>query len=107
MVPTSSQFETSFKDACNGTYAQVENARHGVWEKFAAQPLDSLQSQASVPPQPPPWGHPDMLSASKGGWGHRKADVEREVTRIYEYKSDPNADKGGGGQKIMKCCGHH
>ena len=22
-------------------------------------------------------------------------------------KSDPNADKGGGGQKIKKFCGHH
>ena len=48
-----------------------------------------------------------MMSASEGGGGHGKADIVREVARILYYKSDPNADKGGGGQKIRKFCGHH
>ena len=43
-----------------------------------------------------------MMSASEGEGGHVKADVVREVARIFYYKSDPNADKGGGGQKIQK-----
>ena len=30
--------------------------------------------------------------------------VVREVARILKYKSVPNADKGGGGQKIQTFC---
>ena len=40
---------------------------------------------------------PVMMSASEGG--HGKADVEREVAWILHYISDPNVDKGGGGEK--------
>ena len=42
-------------------------------------------------------GPPDMMSTSKRGGGHGKVDVLREVA----YKSVPNVDKGGGGQKIL------
>ena len=43
-----------------------------------------------------------MMSASEGGGGHGKVDIDGEVARILKYKPDPNADKGqgGGGQKI-------
>ena len=41
-----------------------------------------------------------MMSASEGGAGHGKADVVREVARILEYKSLPNADKGEGSKKM-------
>ena len=40
-----------------------------------------------------------MMSASEGEGGHGKADIVREVACILYYKSVPNADKGGGGQK--------
>ena len=46
-----------------------------------------------------------MMSASEGG--HGIADVVREVAFILYYKSVPNADRGGGGQKIRKFCGCH
>ena len=29
------------------------------------------------------WEHPDMMSALEGGGGHGKADVVREVVRIF------------------------
>ena len=38
----------------------------------------------------------------EGGGGTSKADVVREVAWILYYKSDPNADKGGRGSKILK-----
>ena len=38
-----------------------------------------------------------MMSASEGG--HGKAEIVREVVRILEYKSVPNADKGEGVEK--------
>ena len=51
-----------------------------------------------------------MMSASEGGGGHGKADIVGEVVWIlwYKsmYKSDTNADKGGGGKKIQKFCQH-
>ena len=43
----------------------------------------------------------------RGEGGHGKADIVRGVARILYYKSDPNADKGGRGQKIRKFCGRH
>ena len=42
----------------------------------------------------------DVRNGGKGG--HGKADIVREVGHILCYKSAPNADKGGGGQKIQK-----
>ena len=42
---------------------------------------------------------PDMMSASEEEGGHGKTDVVREVAWILLYKSDPNADKGGGDQQ--------
>ena len=43
---------------------------------------------------------PDMMSASEGErGGHGKANVIREVARIFYHKSDPNADKGEGVKK--------
>ena len=39
------------------------------------------------------------------GEGSPKADIVREVAWIYSYRSDQNADKGGGGQKSRKFCG--
>ena len=40
-----------------------------------------------------------MMSASEGGGGLGKAAIVREVERILEYESVPNADKvEGGGQ---------
>ena len=47
-----------------------------------------------------------MMSSSKGD-SHGKADEVRAGALILPNKSDPNADKGGGGQKIQKFCGHH
>ena len=46
-----------------------------------------------------------MMSASEGC--HGKADIVREVARILYYKSVPNADNGGGGQKVQKLCRCH
>ena len=45
-------------------------------------------------------GPPDMMSTSEGGGGHGGADLVREVARILQCKSVPNADKGGEGKKI-------
>ena len=47
-----------------------------------------------------------MMSASEGEGGYGKANIVREVGCILEYKSVPNADKWGGGQKIQKFSGH-
>ena len=43
-----------------------------------------------------------MMSAIEGGGGLGKAAVVREVSKGCE-----NADKGGGGKKILKFCRHH
>ena len=43
-----------------------------------------------------------MMSASEGGEGHEKVYVVREVAWILNYKSVPNADKGGGDSKKPK-----
>ena len=40
-----------------------------------------------------------MMSASEGKGFHRKVDVVREFTRILQYKTVPNADKGEGEKK--------
>ena len=42
-----------------------------------------------------------------GRGGHGKAGGVREVALMLEYKLVPNADKGGGCQKIQKSCGRH
>ena len=61
----------------------------------------------------PVGGLPDMMSALHAG-GHGKVDKARRLHEFYSdpmkgasYKSDPNADKGEGGQKIRKFCRLH
>ena len=52
--------------------------------------------------------HPDMMSASEGGGRSWKSGSSKGgCMNFILYKSVPNADKRGGGQKIRKFSRHH